>query len=285
VSGVPIFPYERWRAALPRLKDEYRRQKPFPHMHLPGFLESSVVDAVVDEFLEADRGPWIHYKHYNENKLGMTRRQAFPALIGRVVDELNSDQFVEWLSVLTGISGLRTDPALEGGGMHQSGPGGFLNVHADFTRHHHRTDWRRRINLIVYLNRAWRSEWGGAIELWDRDMRQAVVRIPPLANHAIIFNTDEHSYHGFPDPLTCPPGTTRKSIALYYYTAENEEHFVARSTNYRARSGDGVRKSALIWADRQLVSLYSRAKSALGLSDALASRMLALIHRRRRSKR
>ncbi|MEQ8757981.1 MAG: hypothetical protein RID09_31295 [Coleofasciculus sp. G1-WW12-02] len=28
----------------------------------------------------------------------------------------------------------------------------------------------------------------------------------------------EFSYHGHPEPLTCPEGRTRKSLALYYYS-------------------------------------------------------------------
>jgi hypothetical protein len=275
------FPYARWLAELPVLTEAYATRKPFPHIHLTEFLDSSIVDGLIDEFVQPDRGPWVQYKHYNENKLGMTRRDAFPPLIRRVIDELNSDEFVAWLSGLTGIPDLVADPTLEGGGMHQSEAGGFLNVHADFTMHHHQTNWRRRVNVIVYLNRSWRAEWGGAIELWDRGMRHAVVRIPPLANHAVIFNTDESSYHGFPDPITCPFGVTRKSLALYYYTVEHDGQRVSHSTNYRARPGDGIRESALIWADKQFVNLYSRAKTALGLSDRLASRTLGFFDRRR----
>ena len=105
-----------------------------------------------------------------------------------------------------------------------------------------------------------------------------------LFNHAVIFNTDEHSYHGFPEPVTCPAGIVRRSLALYYYTAEDEaeDHVVPQTTNYQARPGDGMRKAALIWADKQLVHLYSSVKSRWGMSDDLASRSLGWIKRRKR---
>src|SRR5262249_54011008 len=141
---------------------------------------------------------------------------------------------------------------------------------------------RRRVNVIVYLNRGWHPEWGGSIELWDRDMRRPVVRVPPLANHAVIFNTDEASYHGFADPLRCPPGVTRKSLATYYYTVDADRLGQARSTNYQARPGDGPGRAALIWADKKLVDLYSRAKTTFGLSDDFASRTLGLLDRWKR---
>jgi hypothetical protein len=33
-----------------------------------------------------------------------------------------------------------------------------------------------------------------------------------------IFSTTDKSYHGHPDPLQCPEGMSRKSLALYYYS-------------------------------------------------------------------
>jgi hypothetical protein len=277
VSCEGLFPYARWQNALPALAARYKRAQPFPHVHLIDFFDPTVVASLVDEFPTSVTDEWVHWKHYNENKLGLTKRALFPPFIGRVVDELNGAPFVTWLSELTGIPGLVADPSLDGGGLHQAGAGGFLNVHTDFTMHHHQKNWRRRVNVIVYLNRWWDEAWGGAIELWDRQMQRCVVRIPPLCNHAVIFNTDSPSYHGFPDPLTCPEGVTRRSLALYYYTVETSA-VAARSTNYRARPGDGLARRALIWADRQTVHLYSKVKSTFGLSDEFASAALRLLH-------
>jgi len=42
--------------------------------------------------------------------------------------------------------------------------------------------------------------------------------ILPVFNRCVIFNTTDFSFHGHPNPLTCPPGWTRKSIAIYYYS-------------------------------------------------------------------
>jgi hypothetical protein len=284
MSAVRLFPYARWYAELPALQRQYASQQPFPHVHLSDFLDAPVIEHLIDEFPTTLDGPWIHYKHYNNNTLGMTARAAFPPFVGRLMDELNSDAFVAWLRDLTGIRELVADPSLEGSGMHSCGAGGFLNVHADFTMHHHRTNWRRRVNVIVYLNRTWQPEWGGALELWDRGIQRPLVRVPPIANHAVIFNTDEDSYHGFPDPITCPPGVTRKSLALYYYSPESGARAAAKSTNYRPRPGDGRRVAAFIWADKQLVGLYSRVKSAFGLSDDVASRTLGFLGRRKRRR-
>src|SRR5690242_13792594 len=276
-----LFPYWKWNASLPELSRQYATNQPFPHIHLPEFLDSGIAQAISDEFPVAGTDAWTQYKHHNENKLGMAKRELFPPQIRAVADELNSPEFVAWLSTLTGIPGLIPDPSLEGGGLHQSGRGGFLNVHTDFSMHHYQKNWRRRVNVIVYLNPAWQDQWGGAIEFWEKGMLRCAAKYSPLLNHAVIFTTDERSLHGFPDPLRCPEGVARKSLAFYYYTVEERAKTSSHSTDYFARPGDTWKEKLLIWTDKKAVDLYSRAKTRLGFSDEFASRILGFLSRKK----
>ncbi len=278
----PFFPYDRWQVRLPDLARTYRANLPYPHIRLTEFLDGEVLRRVVAEFPRPGDVSWIQYKHYNENKLGKNDRANFPPTIGKLIDELNSPEFVAWISELTGIPGLMPDPSLEGGGMHQTETGGFLNMHADFTHHHHHPTWRRRCNLILYLNDDWREEWGGALELWDRDMKRCVVKYPPFVNHAVIFSTTEESFHGYPDAITCPAGVTRKSLALYYYTLDGDSHAKPKATNYRARPGDGLRRGAFVWLDKKVLAAYSALKRTFGLSDSFASTLLGFFSRKKK---
>jgi hypothetical protein len=275
------FRYSRWGAEISVLSREYKENAPIPHIFLSDFLESHMAQGIAGEFPDPSSAAWTHYQHHNEDKLGLAKRECFPRQLGAVVDELNSPEFVSWLSALTGIPCLTADPMLEGGGLHQSVRGGFLNLHTDFSHHHYYKHWRRRVNLIVYLNGNWQEEWRGWVELWDSSMQHCVAKYPPRLNHALIFNTDDHSYHGFPEPLQCPEGVSRKSLALYYYTVGSSAKGAIRSTNYRARPNDGRRKAALIWLDKQAVAVYSRAKAVFGFSDAFASKVLGLISKKR----
>ncbi len=276
-----LFPFRRWNEQLPELAAQYQNNRPVPHIFLKGLLEPATASLLEAEFPQPNSDAWTHYQHQNENKHGMTKRQFFPANLGDLTDALNSTVFTEWLSRLTGIADLIADPELDGGGLHQSSTGGYLNVHTDFSHHHYNKDWKRRVNLILYFNDGWNEQWGGAIELWDSRMQGRVASYPCLLNHCLIFNTDNHSYHGFPEPLTCPPGRSRKSLALYYYTIDSDYKSSHRSTNYRSRPSDGVVKSMLIWLDKQAVNLYSRAKARLGFSDELASKILGFLFGRK----
>jgi hypothetical protein len=276
-----LFAYDKWATSVPNLARQYRENHPCPHILLEDLLDPETALAMAHQFPQPTSDAWTQYKHANENKLGMPKRELFPPVIGTVVDELNSPEFVAWISKLTGIPNLVADPMLEGGGLHQSGPGGYLNVHTDFSMHHFHTNWHRRVNLILYLNPGWQEEWGGSLELWEKGMTRCGAKYPPLLNHALIFTTDERSLHGFPDPLTCPEGESRKSLALYYYTVEEGKKPTVHSTDYFARPQDGWRKSAMIWLDKKAVDLYSRAKARFGFSDEFASKILGFLSRKK----
>ena len=280
-TGTRLFPYSHWNAQLPQLAPRYQAGRPFPHIHLTNFLEEDAARSLAQEFPRPSSDAWIQYKHFNENKSGLTRRELFPEGLRKLADELNSEEFLSWLSQLTGIPNLVADPTLEGGGLHQSGRGGFLNLHTDFTVHHSHKEWRRRVNLILYLNPEWREEWVGAIELWDARMQKCCASVPPFLNHALIFSTIEDSFHGFPEKLRCPEGVSRKSLALYYYTVERDASFARQSTDYHARPTDSKAKAALIWLDKQAVRFYSRAKERFGITDNAASKVLGFLHRKK----
>ena len=276
----PLLSPDLWPLAA-ELAKTYRDNAPIPHIQITKFLDPAVAQAAAGEFPSPDKTFWIHYKHYNENKVGLTKKEIFPPVLRAIAEQLNSPQFMSWLSELTGIRGLVADPSLHGGGLHQCGRGGFLNLHTDFSTHYYNRDWRRRVNLIVYLNPDWKADWGGALEFWDRKLGACVAEYSPLLNHAVIFNTDNNALHGFPDPLRCPENVCRKSIAFYYYTPEENSRPTARPTDYQARPGDGLKKRAFIWLDKVAVGAYSRAKGKVGFSDDFVSRILNALSRKK----
>jgi Rps23 Pro-64 3,4-dihydroxylase Tpa1-like proline 4-hydroxylase len=116
---------------------------------------------------------------------------------------------------VTGIEGLQSDPALYGGGLHVTEPGGFLGIHLDSERHPN-TGLVRRLNLIVYCTPGWQEGWGGELELWDRGISRCVQRIAPAFNRAVLLETGPHCYHGHPRPVTGP--LARKSVAVFYWS-------------------------------------------------------------------
>ena len=216
LTDTQIFDFQSRESTLKDLQKGYQTEKPFPHIVIDDFLNPEAAETAMNAFPSVKDEGWIHYVHFNEKKHGLNKMDMLPDYIQKVIAELNSDRFVSWLENLTGIKGLKADPMLEGGGLHQSLRGGYLNVHADFTIHPHKRNWQRRVNVLVYLNKDWKDEYGGFLELWSRDMKRMERSVSPVFNRCVIFNTDKDSFHGLPDPIKCPEDMTRKSIALYY---------------------------------------------------------------------
>jgi Rps23 Pro-64 3,4-dihydroxylase Tpa1-like proline 4-hydroxylase len=198
-------------------KAAYAQAEPFPHIYLDNFLPESVADDVLAAFPNPKGISWQEFKNEREKKLASGDETAFPPVVRNVLAALNSATFLRFLEDLTGIPNLMADPDFTGGGLHQIMPGGKLGVHVDFNKHK-RFKIDRRLNLLIYLNKDWQEEFGGHFELWSRDGQKCLKRILPLFNRCLVFSTSEYSYHGHPQPLTCPADRTRKSLALYYYT-------------------------------------------------------------------
>jgi Rps23 Pro-64 3,4-dihydroxylase Tpa1-like proline 4-hydroxylase len=269
-----VFDYERWQARLPELAAAYRSAQPFPSIVLDAFLEEEALKAALAAFPGLDDPQWTHYVHVNEKKLAQTKRELIPAPALRVINELNSPRFLAFLSRLTGIEGLLADPSLEGGGLHQIRKGGFLNIHADFTAHPRQKHWARRVNVLVYMNEDWKDEYGGHLQLWSTDARRCVKKVLPVFNRCLIFSTDPNSFHGHPEPLTCPEGRSRKSMALYYFTLADKPF--TRSTEYKPRPDDPASKKALIFLDKMALRAYDFAKRRLGLRNEWIGKLLRL---------
>lgn len=274
-----ILDLAKWESEIGEIAPRYQGASPYPHIVLDEFLDAGAARAAMEEFPPLDGGGWNAYLHVNERKFSQTDPSTWGPTLRSILDELNSPQFVRFLEQLTGIEGLFPDPSLEGGGLHQSTTGGYLNVHADYTVHPQHRDWQRRVNLLLYLNDDWRPEYGGDLELWDTRMTHPEVSVAPLVNRVLVFTTDADSFHGHPEPMRCPPGTARRSLALYYFSHEVDP--MVRSTEYRARPGDGAH-ALLIYADKQALRVYDRMKRWLGISDKVAGTVLAWLERLRR---
>ncbi len=212
---------------------QYQNADPFPHIVLDNFIGADVLREVNRQFPQPEKGRFSDA--FSQLKTGYTHEQIRSAYIHDLLAVLNSAAMLNFLEQISGIKGLVADQRFTGGGLHETRRGGHLSIHADFN-FHPMTKLRRRLNLILFLNEEWDDAWGGKLELWDKRMTHCVHSVSPLLGRAVIFNTDSDSYHGHPDPLECPAGVTRRSIALYYYTAPDSFR-LAHTTRWRKRPG------------------------------------------------
>lgn len=219
-----------------RQHEAYQGAQPFPHAVFADIFDPDVLRALEKEFPAPGTMAGSFQGEIEGGKFTESDYAKFGPTTQAFVAAANSGTFCSALTSLTGIPGLISDPYLAGGGQHQTARGGRLKVHSDFNVHPslHLT---RRLNMIVYLNDDWQDEWGGGLQLWDENMTKAVVTVAPKIGNVVIFTCSDTSFHGLPDPLTCPPDRFRRSLAFYYFTADGETP-TPRSTLWKERPGE-----------------------------------------------
>ncbi len=250
----------------------FAEAEPFPPVAVDDLFDAAALRVMVREFDTTPEG-WTYWHHVNERKRGLSDRARLGPATRAVVEALEAPVFLRLLERLTGVESLRADPHLDGGGLHETLPGGFLNVHTDFLSHTLQPTWRREINLLLFLNERWEPAHGGWLEFWDAQVTRCVRRIEPRFNRCVVFRTSATSFHGVPSPVTCPAGDSRKSLALYYF--RDEGHALRlRPTRYVPRPDDGPMRRVLIHADRWALRAYALLKRYTPLGDAIVSKIL-----------
>lgn len=213
--------------AWENLKEKFLSAKPFSHVVVDNFFHSKVAEQLAKEFPSFDSADWYVHDNSIEVKKILNHWELFPTTTYQVMTYLNSNEFLSLLGKATGIEGLLCDHGLMGGGWHAHTRGGRVNLHKDYSLHP-KLGKERRLNLIVYLTPDWNPDWGGELELWSNDSRQhqplkKEAEVKNKFNRALLFDTTQNSWHGLPNPIRCPEGVVRKSLAVYYLTEPRKD--------------------------------------------------------------
>lgn len=219
------------------IRREFREARPFRHAVIENFLQADVCEGLLRDFPAFEDKYAIDEHGTVGRKAVVERVSGISAPYRAFYDYINSAPFLAAMSALTDIPDLIADPTLFGGGTHDNRDGQGLNVHVDFNIDERRM-LHRRINLLIYLNKEWEASWGGSIELHSDPYTPAADQVRsfvPLFNRAVIFETSEFSWHGFPR-IVLPPDKrhlSRKSFSIYLYTKDRPaEEIVAPHTTF-----------------------------------------------------
>ena len=235
--------YQNSEKVINDLKKKFINAEPFPNIVIKNFFQDSFLDKILNDFPDLEKfNASQKYNNQNELKFTNNKYDSFPESIKNLFDFLNSKKFLYFLQEISSVKEtLISDSQLNGGGLHEIKRGGILKIHTDFNKHPTK-DLDRRINLLLYLNKNWNDIYGGHLELWDKNMKKCVKKIKPDFNTMVIFNTNDFSNHGHPDPLNCPNNISRKSIATYYFSdgrpaSEINDNVYKNKTYLKNRSG------------------------------------------------
>lgn len=221
-----------WINKIDKYNSEYVSNDPFCHIKIDNFLNNDYVEKIYQEFPN-NFDNWWKYNNPIEVKYANDDIENFGDNIKKIFYLLSSDKIVNLFSKITDISNLEYDPYLHGAGLHAHPKYGRLNMHLDYEKHPILTDKERRLNIILFLNKDWDEKWAGDNQLWDKNMEKCIVKTYPKFNKAIIFQTNDISWHGLPDKIMCPENYHRKSLAYYYISP------LVSKLNYHKFGNDG----------------------------------------------
>lgn len=276
------------------LAERFGHARPFRHVVIDDFLAAPFCARLLEHFPSFDEKRAINENGEIGGKSTQERVRSLAAAYRELDDVVQSPPFLALIGTITGIDQLRYDPYYFGGGTHENRQGQDLDPHVDFN-YHPVTRQHRRLNLIIYLNAEWQTEWGGALQL-HRDPylppgEDDIITVAPLLNRCVIFETNEYSWHGF-ERIHLPPDRqhlSRKSFALYFYTdtrpqAETvdehstvyvERHLPARFSQGRTLDDGDVQELRLLLArrDQHLKRLYRNIHRLQGEVNRLKTQM------------
>jgi Rps23 Pro-64 3,4-dihydroxylase Tpa1-like proline 4-hydroxylase len=214
-----------------RYRDAFVHADHFKHVMIENFFEPSFADQLLTDFPSFDSR--LARNEYGDigGKAVNTKIREISPVYQRLYAVISSKPFLEFMSRLSGIPDLLIDPKMFGGGTHDNRHGQELDPHVDFN-YDESEQLHRRLNLIVYLNKEWETEWGGALEIHSnprRPQENQIESFDPLFNRAVMFETNEYSWHGFPK-IDLPEDKrhlSRKSLSIYLYTKDRPAEEIA----------------------------------------------------------
>ena len=208
---------------IAELRSKFVSAEPFSHLIIDNLFNKQLLELINEEFDSLDRNSWRLIEGENERTHRLVPGPlSFGTATQLYFNVINSGWFVNFLSAATGVKNLIPDPICHNGGMHEVRSGGFFDIHLDFNLHHE-TLLHNEVILITYLNKNWRSEYGGLLELWNASTQTCAIEIVPEFGRTVLFRHDLRSFHGHPKPVRAPNSGSRRSVANYYYTNRSGE--------------------------------------------------------------
>lgn len=207
--------FGNWTNDIDKIRNSFIGAHPFEYVVIDDFLKHEFAEHIFAEF-PTDLTTWHKYNNPLEVKYAFDNLEEMGPTTQKLFALFASEQLTNIISTITDIPNLENDPHLHGAGLHAHPRNGRLNMHLDYEKHPILKNKERRLNIILFITKDWKDEWCGDNQLWDVHLTECKVKTHVKFNRALLFKTNNISWHGLPDKITCPEGIYRKSIAYYY---------------------------------------------------------------------
>ena len=231
-----------WINNIKYYTDKFIKGEPYNNVIIPNFLNDELIEQITEDFPcdFQENEDWFYYNNPLEVKYLNSSIENFPKSIKDLYYILSTNQLVNIFSKISTIRDLEYDTTLYGSSLHSHGRNGRLNLHLDYEKHPILENKERRLNLILYLNKEWNDEWNGHSELWNENVSECITKHSVKFNSALLFQTNNMTWHGTPEKIKCPEGQYRKTLAYYYISPlvskPNLSNYGVDSSGYRTKA-------------------------------------------------
>ncbi len=192
---------------------------------------------------------------FREKKFTSKSLSEFDSLIEDATFAFQDERVIDLVSEITGIRDAVGDPHLYAGGISAMAKGHFLNPHLDNSHDHEQKNYRV-LNLLFYVTPEWKSENGGNLELWDKNVTKAV-EIPSLFNRLVLMATDAQSFHSVNEVVA---DGMRCCVSNYYFSPHSPNGFETTHVTYFQARPEQPLKRILTKADSEVRSLLRKVR-------------------------
>jgi hypothetical protein len=223
---------------MEKLRSDYLIAKPFPHLIIDDFCNQEKLELLYAGIPELSNKSRDYL--FANNKYEKSNYRELGVYFEELYTDLSSDRMNDFLSYIANEE-VFVDPVNHGGGIHQGKKNSFLDMHLDFNYHPLNKGWYRNMNLLLYLNKDWKSEYKGHLKLVDlRSGEQKEIDVP--FNRMIIQQTRSYTLHGY-EMTNFPDQVFRTSIATYAYTMHQSLIEKPRTTDWVVKDAKPLKKA------------------------------------------
>jgi len=236
--------FDRLEREKETLREQFLSARPFPHIAIDNFLKPGRAEKLYETAAKPSNKYKIKDVLFSKNRYQFPNYRGFSEYYQKLYDDVTSDRFAKIVSYITDED-IFIDKEFHGGGLHLGVKNAHLDMHADFNYHPKHKHWFRNLNLLLYLNKDWKPEYGGSLKLEDARTGEKT-KIEPLLNRLVIMHCRDYTLHGY-DTTHFPEGKPRTSVAIYGYTLQEKVADKARTTIWIDRSNPFKQLLAKAW--------------------------------------
>jgi len=220
---------------LDELSAQFSSASPYEHVVIDQFCDPVLLSECLSNIPNPDENSISKSRDYifAKNKFEKSSFKELCKDFSNLYDDLTSERFERFLYKLTGEK-VFLDKEFHGGGIHQGGRDSFLDMHVDFNLHPLHSSWFRNVNILIYLNKDWKLEWGGQLDMQHIETKKSK-SVDPIFNRCVIMFTRDYTVHGY-KKISFPSGNFRRSIAAYAYSFIDSKDMIERSTKWMPKN-------------------------------------------------